>query len=66
LVSVRAGAAGQLELSWLCRGGMGGRGAPPCAGGFGGSSPRVNTACGYHDCITSPVWHWRDVAVTVQ
>src|SRR6266700_2158579 len=43
LVSVRADAAGQLELSWL-RGGL----------------------CGYHGCITSPVWHWRDVGVTVQ
>ena len=27
----------------------------------------LRTLCGgYHDCITSPVWHWRDVAVTVQ
>jgi 23S rRNA (adenine2503-C2)-methyltransferase len=32
-------AAGQVP-----RGGTGGRGAPPCAGGPGGSSPRTNTA----------------------
>ena len=38
--------------------------AAAIAGGFGGSSPRAGTV--YHGCITSPVWHWRDVGVTVQ
>jgi len=32
------------RLSWPRQGGLGGRAAPPGAGGFGGSSPRANTA----------------------
>src|SRR5215467_2236869 len=26
----------------------------------------LRALCGYHGCITSPVWHWRDVGVAVQ
>jgi len=48
------GAAGKLELSGL--GPIGGGGLAPGVGNFGG----------YHGCITSPVWRWRDVAVAVQ
>ena len=54
LVSVRTRAGGKLELSGL--------GAVGC----GGQRPRAGIFGGYHGCITSPVWHWRDVAVAVQ